>query len=56
MRLLKLIGLVSTLLVCSVSIPAQEQWKKIAPFGEAFTVAMPTSAQSVSRVIVLSAT
>ena len=56
MRLLKLIALVSTLLVCSVSVPAQEQWKKIAPFGEAFTVAMPTAAQSVSRVILLSAT
>src|SRR5687768_5292138 len=56
MRLLKLIGLTSTLLICSVSIQAQEQWKKIAPLGESFTVAMPTFAHGVGRVIPLSAT
>ena len=56
MRPLKLIGLASTLLICSVSIHAQEQWKKIAPLGESFTIAMPTFAHGVSRVIPLSAT
>ncbi|MFY9619332.1 MAG: energy transducer TonB [Pyrinomonadaceae bacterium] len=56
MRLLKLIGLASTLLLCSVSVQAQEQWKKIAPLGESFTVTMPTVAQNVSRVVPLSAT
>src|SRR5687767_7874119 len=56
MRLLKLIGLASALLICLVPIHAQEQWKKIAPVGESFTVSMPTFAHSVSRVVPLSAT
>ncbi|HEX5703373.1 MAG TPA: energy transducer TonB [Pyrinomonadaceae bacterium] len=56
MRLSKLIGLALTLLIYSVSIHAQEQWKKIAPPGASFTVTMPTVAQSVTRVVPLSAT
>ena len=56
MRFLKLIGFALTLLICSQSINAQAQWQKIAPLGESFTVEMPTWANGVSRVILLSAT
>lgn len=56
MRRLKPIGLALTLLICSVPIHAQEQWKKIAPLGEPYTVLMPTFAHNVSRLIPLSET
>lgn len=56
MRLSRRIVFASLLLMFSVPVHAQEDWKKIAPFGESFTVLMPTLAQNVSRAIPLSAT
>lgn len=56
MRFTKLFVPVLLLLLFSVPVHAQEDWNKIAPLGESFTVAMPTFAHSASRVIPLSAT
>ncbi len=44
------------LLTPSFCIRAQDNWKVIAPFGESFTVSMPTSAQMVVRVVPLTET
>lgn len=55
MKLWQSFALVAVLLASSLSIRAQDDWKKIAPVGESFTVSMPTTAGSVSRVVPLSA-
>lgn len=49
----KSILLLSLALLSLPQIQAQESWQKIAPFGESFTVLMPTRAVEVSRIIPL---
>jgi len=44
---------VSLLFLFLGSAEAQDEWKKIAPVGESFTVSMPTAATVVSRLIPL---
>ena len=54
MKLQKLVLVLSFLLVSSLTIRAQDDWKKIAPSGESFTIAMPTAAVEGTRRIEVS--
>ncbi|HEX6187823.1 MAG TPA: hypothetical protein VFZ40_07070, partial [Pyrinomonadaceae bacterium] len=56
MRFTKLILPALLLVLLAVPVHAQDEWKKIAPFGEPFTVSMPTAARMVDRVVPLSET
>ena len=52
MKLIRLL-VAAFLFVCVPAVSAQQQWQKIAPVGESFTVLMPTKAVEVSRIIPL---
>jgi TonB family protein len=56
MKILKIVTLLVVVSVTSPPMRAQEDWKKIAPPGESFTVSMPTAAKSFARIIPLSET
>lgn len=56
MRFTKLVLPALLLLAFSGPVHTQGDWKKIAPFGESFTVSMPTAARMFVRMVPLSET